>query len=392
MLLIMNDLQRFLAVCMGEKPDYYPIFGFNEAPGVSGGVMRATYDVLRKGGMPDVGGVWELDGKPKRLEGWRKYWGVTSSIDVCEFPGIPGGDFSYTKEVKDGFEYVYCETGAKTKQIIDNDIKYSMPEFMSFHVRDWESWEFYKGRRTPKRPFNDNELEDICKKYRATGKPVRISLNSTFGTLRDLVGPLMACTIFYDEPDLARDILNWLREENKNYYFPLMRKLKPNAVVISEDICFNHGMFISPEMFKEFMMEAYIEMGEAAKECGVCAIAVDTDGYAEDIVPLLTECGVNAIFPWEVKSNNDINRVRQNHPELIIMGGLEKEVINSGNSILIKEEIIGKVPKLLEKGRYFPNIDHGIQPLVDFESMCKFMTLLHEICKNPEGDFPRLHI
>jgi hypothetical protein len=30
----------------------------------------------------------------------------------------------------------------------------------------------------------------------------------------------------------------------------------------------------------------------------------------------------------------------------------------------IRREIMSKVPRLLEKGGYFPNGDHGIQPLV----------------------------
>ena len=33
---------------------------------------------------------------------------------------------------------------------------------------------------------------------------------------------------------------------------------------------------------------------------------------------------------------------------------------------------------------------HGIQPLVSFKSLCKLMTLLHEVTGNPEGEFPRI--
>ncbi len=69
---------------------------------------------------------------------------------------------------------------------------------------------------------------------------------------------------------------------------------------------------------------------------------------------------------------------------------MEKEVLNEGNSHLIKDEIMNKVPYLIKKGGYFPNADHGIQPLVTFENLCKFMTLLHEVCNNPEGNFPRI--
>jgi len=44
------------------------------------------------------------------------------------------------------------------------------------------------------------------------------------------------------------------------------------------------------------------------------------------------------------------------------------------------------------RGGYFPNGDHGIQPLATFESLCKFMTLLHEVTANPEGEFRRIRL
>ena len=72
---------------------------------------------------------------------------------------------------------------------------------------------------------------------------------------------------------------------------------------------------------------------------------------------------MNAAFPWEVKAGNDLYRVRENYPELIMFGGMEKECLSIGN---------------------------GIQPLATFENMCKFLTLLHEITGNPKGEFPRM--
>ena len=56
----------------------------------------------------------------------------------------------------------------------------------------------------------------------------------------------------------------------------------------------------------------------------------------------------------------------------------------------IAHEIESKVPRLLKSRRYFPNGDHGIQPLVTFPNLCRFMTLLHEVTGNPEGEFPRI--
>lgn len=126
------------------------------------------------------------------------------------------------------------------------------------------------------------------------------------------------------------------------------------------------------------------------RENGVAMFAVDCDGFVERAADLLADCGVNAMFPWEVKAGNDLARVREKHPDFILMGVLEKECINEGNEGTIEHEILSKVPPLLQKGYYFPNGDHGIQPLVTFEGMCRFMTLLHDVCGNPMGKFPRI--
>ena len=43
--------------------------------------------------------------------------------------------------------------------------------------------------------------------------------------------------------------------------------------------------------------------------------------------------------------------------------GSKKELNEERGFHNIRREIMSKVPRLLEKGGYFPNGDHGIQPL-----------------------------
>jgi hypothetical protein len=113
-------------------------------------------------------------------------------------------------------------------------------------------------------------------------------------------------------------------------------------------------------------------------------------GWIDEFVDMVEPCGVNAIYPCEVKAGNDLFALRERHPEFIFLGWLEKECVNEGNEDSIEPEIASKVPPLLAKGRYFPNGDHGIQPMVTFPNLCRFMTLLHEVTGNPEGEFPRV--
>jgi hypothetical protein len=176
----------------------------------------------------------------------------------------------------------------------------------------------------------------------------------------------------------------------RTYLFPLVERLRPEILVANEDNCYRGGMLISPRHFRDLCMPSYREIATVARDCGVTAVTVDSDGNVMELVPLLDECGVNAILPCEVKAGNDLFALRRRFPKFLLMGWLEKETLNEGNEGAIRAELSAKVPALLAAGRYFPNGDHGIQPPVTFPNLCRFLTLLHELTGNPEGEFPRI--
>jgi len=387
----MNSLERFKAIVHFEKPDYIPIFGLPGSPGMSAGACSTqAYKRLVEGGMPEwVDGIQGF-GSHYTTDNWCRYWGTAGPIILDFFPGEPAKGLKSQKRTEGEYEIIEYETGAVTRQVINNESTYSMPEFRGYHVRDRKSWNFYRERTTPGPLWPADRIEKECRRFDNRHRPLAITGGSTWGSVRGLMGPERASTILYDDPDLAREIIGWQTWLVKTHYFPLIERLRPEIISAGEDCCYNHGMLISPQHFREFCFPHYQELGKIAKDCGVDMVSIDTDGNAMELVPLAEECGVNAIHPFEVKAGNDLFVLREQHPKFLLLGWLEKEVVNEGNGHLIKQEIMSKVPLLLKKGGYFPNGDHGIQPLVTFENLCKFMTLLHEVAGNPEGEFPRI--
>ena len=387
----MNDIERFKAVCHFEQPDYVPIFGFRGAPGMAQGAMAKTHQRLVETGMPEwVDGCFRLAG-PRTSEAWQRYWGTTGPVYLDFFPADrPNGGIKAEKRQEGEFDVIEYNTGAITRQVVDNDITYSMPEFVRYHVRDRDSWAFYRDRVSHGQPWPWAKTEEHCQKFDGRDRPLCVSVGSTWGRLRGLMGPYAASTVLYDDPKLAHEIIDFFAWETETFLFPLVDRLCPEILAAGEDCCFNHGMLISPRHFDEFCAPFYRKVGQVARDCGVDMVAIDTDGNAMELVPMVEACGVNAIYPFEVKAGNDLLALREQHPRFILMGWLEKEAVNEGNEGLIEREIMGKVPRLLEHGGYFPNGDHGIQPDVTFKNMCIFMTLLHEVTGNPEGQFPRM--
>lgn len=384
----MNHRERFLAVAKFQKPDYVPIFGFPGAPGMSSGCQQPIYDRLRSMGMPDIGGNY-YDGQRHRLAGWQRYWGTTGPLDLDFSLALGAEGFKSTKRIEGEFEIIESESGAITRQVLHNDITYSMPEFVRYPVRDRASWEFYKTRTEPRQIMPREEMERHCRRYADRTRPLSLFAGGTFGMIRSRMGVEAASLALYDDPELIHDMIQTERRRFREQVAPLIERLRPEVVAGWEDIGYKTSLLIGPAQFREFCAPFYREVAEVARAAGVPVLTVDSDGCAMELAPLLLEAGFNSLHPFEAKGNNDLHALRKRFPKLVMFGWLEKEIINEGNERLIEPEIMSKVPALLAEGGYFPNGDHGIQPMATFPNLCKFMTLLHKVCGNPEGEFPR---
>lgn len=386
----LTNRERFLAITRFETPDYVPIFGIRGAPGMSGGALKTTHDRLLAQGMPAwVGGAC-VNWQTRDLASWHRYWGTCSNICLDFFDGVRGvSGFKTTTRVENGFEVVESESGALTRQVIDNANEYSMPEFVRFPVRDRKSWEFWRERMTPRGFMPRGERDAFCRRFDDRSEPLACCAWGAYAFVRDSMGPEGASLAFYDNPDLVREMIAWLTQTAHDAFFPLVERIKPEMVLLGEDLCYNHGMLLSPALFDEFCGPYYTAIGECARAAGVPVRGVDSDGNIMEYAGCAARHGINYLYPNEVKAGNDLFALRRKHPRMVFGGGLEKEVVNEGNAALIEPEIMGKVPALLRQGGYFPNGDHGLQPPVSFESLRRFMTILHEVCGNPEGEFPR---
>lgn len=386
----MNDLERFKGICRGQDVDYVPTIGLPGASGVAfGGAWGQVHQRLLDTGMPKWVHGWSSEGgwDAKAAEPWSRFWGTLTPLVIDSWPAEPPVSAKYNRKVEGAYEILEYETGAVTRQLVDNEDMYSMPEFIKYHVRDWDSWKLYKELYTPGKVWPAERIDEYCRRFESRDRALFIRLESTWGAIRNLAGTELACTMLYDDPDFAQNMIDWQSGLRKTYLYPLVERLRPEIVQLFEDCCYKQGMLISPDHFETFCAPVYREVAELAESCGAEMVVVDTDGNITQLVPLLRKCGVNAVYPVEAKAGNDLLQLRRENPEFIFLGWLEKEVINEGNENLIEDEIKNKVPPMLQSGRYFPNIDHTLQPMCTFKNLCRFMSLLHEATGNPQGQF-----
>jgi hypothetical protein len=97
-----------------------------------------------------------------------------------------------------------------------------------------------------------------------------------------------------------------------------------------------------------------------AKDAGIDIILTDSDGYVEDLIPLIVETGVTGMYPFERAAGNDILRIRENFPGFQILGGIDKRVLFADSDEARIDAELDIVKEMLKKGRYIPHIDHFV--------------------------------
>jgi uroporphyrinogen decarboxylase len=150
-----------------------------------------------------------------------------------------------------------------------------------------------------------------------------------------------------------------------------------------EDMAFKTGPLISPKMFRQFMMPRYKVITDLLRSKGVDIIFVDSDGGLNQLIPLWLESGINFFWPLECAAGNDAVELRKKYGHDAILGGnIDKRALLKSRDV-IHQEVMSKVPYLLETGGYFPSVDHFVPPDVPFENFVYLINTLREVAGLP---------
>lgn len=251
-----------------------------------------------------------------------------------------------------------------------------MPEYLDHPVKDMKTWEEKcKWRLDPNTPGRYADFENrmrVAKECAREGRLIVLNVVGGYMYLRSLIGPLELLYKFYDDPALIHECMKTWFELADGVAARYQQHVTIDELFIAEDICFNHGPLISPDMIRDFLFPYYRQLIENIKKRQLdktrhLYFHVDTDGYAEPLIPLYRELGMDRMSPFEVAAGCDVVRIGRQYPDLIISGGIDKRVLAQGKEA-IDRHIDSILPVMKRRGGYYPTCDHGVPEEVSFEN------------------------
>ena len=306
------------------------------------------------------------------------------------------------------FEYKIIEEGQETRTYINHEgilmrefkqHQYSsMPQFIKFPVENESEFEEFAAKRLT---LNRQERfdaqwqaevkaggrlqQDVGKGEHSKARQVQQRdtwprlcwadrWGGFFGSLRNLMGVEDACCAFYQQPKLVEKIM----DERANSIIEITEEVLKYTTFETfwfwEDMAYNNGPLVGPELFGKFSGKYYRKVCDWLRSKGVNHIGLDSDGDIRKLIPVWMDNGINMLWPFEVQSNMDVNKVREEYSDLVIMGGINKKEIAKGGEEMKAE--VDRIIPLVEKGGYIPELDHSIPPDISWPVYCEYMAYM----------------
>lgn len=293
------------------------------------------------------------------------------NLGWCEPPFIPAFEDKVV-EAHGDYEIIQDVAGRLLKVFTGRRHGF-MPVYLKHVVTGMADWEAVAPRLDPGNPTRWHGLADTVRARREeadeAGGLLTQRVIGGYMYLRSLIGPEDLLYMIHDQPDVIRAAMRgWLDLMDAALAF-VQAEVELDEVFIAEDICYNHGLLISPASMREFLLRYYDELLTKARsrQTRPLHFQVDTDGDCRPAIPLYREVGMTAMSPFEVAAGCDVVEIAKQYPDLVILGGIDKRVLAAGKGA-IESELRRIIPFMLDRGGYYPTCDHGVPDNVSLES------------------------
>jgi uroporphyrinogen decarboxylase len=293
----------------------------------------------------------------------------------CEAAFIPAWE---TKVLEDRGDYELVQDYAGRHVLYFNGRRNGfMPEYVDHPVKDRRTWEEdVKWRLDPTTSARFESLNERMERAQNAARHGYMISQGVIGGymyLRSLIGPGELPYAWYDMPDVVHDCMKTWFELADAVIARHQEYVTIDELFLAEDICYNHGLLVSPEMMSEFFFPYYQQLIANLKSRQIdrsrhLYVHIDTDGNCYPAIPVYMEhIGMDVMSPMEVAAGCDVVDIGRKYPNLVIKGGIDKRVLAKAPAD-IDQMLESILPAMRARGGYVPTCDHGVPEEVTLEN------------------------
>lgn len=261
--------------------------------------------------------------------------------------------------------------------------------WLEFPVKNRRDFEEMKKRYQPDTPGRvPDNWDEFVAAHRNENRDYVLSLtvHGPFWRVRDWVGFEQLCILYAEDPVFVREMNEFVIDFTIANLDGRIDDLAVDFVFVSEDMAYKTASMISPKMVRELMVPGYRRLMDFLRSKNVATVIMDCDGHVGQLIPIWIELGFDGFWPCEIAAHNDPIAYRKRYgKDIAILGTIDKRELRFDFE-RVKQEVMSKVPWLMEQGGYIPGCDHGVPPDVPVRNFLYMAELLKALAEGRDPE------
>lgn len=251
-----------------------------------------------------------------------------------------GTAFAWPEDAIDGLPFV-TEENKVIKDVTEWKSVLKLPDIKK-NCTDWQS-----ALETKQKIDRDRQL--VC----------AFSPDGIFERLHALMGFEDTLMNFLLEPESMLELCNVLGDYKLEIFKMLIEHLHPDIICHHDDWGAKDRLFMSPEVFREFLKPQYEKIYGYARSQGVMVMH-HADSYCEPILEDMIDMGID-IWQGVLPQNNIPKMQEQLNGRMLLMGGIDAGIVDCPDATedIIRKETRRACEAYLPGGGFIPCITYG---------------------------------
>jgi len=161
-----------------------------------------------------------------------------------------------------------------------------------------------------------------------------------------------------------------LIEQVENLNRELIKRLVDqgvDGVIIADDIAYQRGLLINPQILRECFFPSLAGQVEAAQ--GKVPVFFHSDGNYSKIIPELVDCGFQGLQCFERRAGMDPLKIQEQHPELCVWGTLEVEDVQRANEADYIKKLVSEINTMSFHNGFILGTTCGLFKGIDLDAL-----------------------
>ncbi len=267
---------------------------------------------------------------------------IISIQDEIDFAAKAGYDYIKLSPIIDmNPDKAVPKEGERITEMTDHSADRSWHASGKGIITNWEEFEKFRWPKPDEIKFTLFEEAQLI-------LPENMKIVAQYGDIFTWVWDFMGFETFsfalIDDPEL----IGAMFEKIGSIVYHLFEKMadydKVGALFYSDDIAINTGLFVSPNVYEQYLFPWMKKIGDLCQQHDYPFI-YHTDGNIREVLDDIKSCGVNAIHPIEPQAM-DIKELKQKYGKsFCLIGNVDVDLLSRG----AREQVVDRVKYLLRE-------------------------------------------